>query len=174
MWNIHSQGASPGNPASMMWAALAAWRGHRWVLGVHSPSWVQPQSSQPECQAWSLHRIPVILSCAHLPSWGPRHHPCLCPEFLTTEPVSTERVRWLLLHPHTLKGGVTCYAATDNWRNSSGGLGDQRPKKQGFWLPYTNSIKMLESAFCHISHPSVGLSHNFWLRDSKYTLLGYC
>lgn len=142
---------------------------------VSSQSQLSPASVIP---AWVPGMVPAqdsshpqLCASSHLRSQTPSLLVPWIPDHRTSEHRTSEMAA---TSPPLPEGWCDLLRSNRYWRNSSGGLGDQRPKKQSFWSPYTNSIKMLESAFCHISNSSVALSHNFWLRDSKYTLLGYC
>lgn len=110
MWTVHSCGSSPGNAATMLWEAQANGEATgRYCtslldLGLQGSS--SPQPFQSLSAVWVFPaEVPDIK--------GQRLHPCLCPQFLTRQSVST--IRWLLLHPlHPQKLGVICYAAKDN------------------------------------------------------------
>lgn len=117
----------------------------------HGPcTWFQPpsHSSNPQMFESSERRSQASKKRESTPV-------CALSEFLTTDSVDT--IKWLLLHPPKL--GVTCCTAIiDNPGRFIREARRSKTLKSSFGSSWTNSMEMLESAFCHISHPSASLS----------------
>lgn len=135
MWNIYSWGAPPGNPVTTCEKPmLLTCCTEKPLVGaaVHNPSWAQPlchpnpdtcmgplQDSSPN---HSSH--PWLFESSKLRSqtWKNKESILLVPG-LNSWPQNQDQNKKVVVS--LLRLGVTCYAGTDNSRNSSRRLRDQ-------------------------------------------------